>query len=353
MDIGIVGGGINGLCCALRLARQGHYVCVYERGKILNETSCASSKLLHGGLRYLENREFRLVREALRERDAWIRSYPEIAKPLRLIIPVYRHARRPGWMIGAGLFIYDYLAGKSLMPKAEKLSSEEIRMKAPAIRHEGLLGGYAFSDGQMDDYALGDRIAEEAERIGVIINENTEIIKIDTEGSITTSKGVMICYDRVVNIAGPWTEQLLQRSGITIPYHLDLVKGSHIILSEPCSQAWLFEVPGERRVFFVLPWKGKTLIGTTEVRQTLDDTIECSHDERDYLFNAYRYYFAESDTRVISSFAGLRPLLKSTKDPNKATREYAILRYGKLVVVLGGKWTTAMALAEKVIKELR
>jgi glycerol-3-phosphate dehydrogenase len=353
MDIGIVGGGINGLCCALQLARQGHFVCVYERGKILNETSRASSKLLHGGLRYLENREFRLVREALRERDAWIRSYPEIAKPIRLIIPVYRHARRPGWMIGAGMFIYDYLAGISLLPKAQKLSYEEIRMKAPAIRQEGLIGGYAFSDGQMDDYTLGGKIAEEAERIGVIIKENTEIGKIDTEGSIMTSRGMKICYDRVVNIAGPWTEQLLQRSGITIPYHLDLVKGSHLILSEPCSQAFLFEVPGERRVFFVLPWKGQTLLGTTEVRQSLNDTIGCSNEEYDYLIKAYRYYFTKSDAQVISSFSGLRPLLKSSNDPNKATREYAILRYGKMVAVFGGKWTTAMALAEKVTKKLR
>lgn len=126
MDIGIIGGGINGLCCAWQLARQGHRVQLYERDQLMSATSRSSSKLLHGGLRYLENREFRLVREALRERDAWIKRAPHLAKPLRLVMPIYQHSRRPGWMVGMGLFVYDHLGGKSILPKATRLTAQEL-----------------------------------------------------------------------------------------------------------------------------------------------------------------------------------------------------------------------------------
>jgi glycerol-3-phosphate dehydrogenase len=172
VDIGIVGGGINGLCCAWSLAKQGHQVHLYERDKLMHATSAASSKLLHGGLRYLENREFRLVREALRERDAWIRRAPHLAKPLRLVMPIYAHSRRPSWMIALGLFLYDHVAGKSLFPKAKRLSKQELIRRDPILKPEGLQGGYEFSDGQMDDRALGMWVAEQAKQAGVDITEN-------------------------------------------------------------------------------------------------------------------------------------------------------------------------------------
>lgn len=155
MNIGIVGGGINGLCCAWQLAEQGHRVDLYERDTIMNATSRASSKMLHGGLRYLENGEFRLVREALRERDDWIRRTPQLAKPLRLVMPIYHESRRPTWMIALGLFLYDSLAGESLLPKAKRLSSRELARRDPELITEGLQCGFEFSDGQMDDHALG------------------------------------------------------------------------------------------------------------------------------------------------------------------------------------------------------
>lgn len=352
MDIGVVGGGINGLCCAWRLASQGHQVSIYERGRLLNATSSASSKLLHGGLRYLENGEFRLVREALRERDAWIRRVPKIAKPIRLVMPVYKESCRPGWMISTGLFLYDHLAGKSFLPKAKHMSSKDILQRDPAIKSSGLLGGYEFSDGQMDDKALGQWVAEQISSLGVTIAEHSEVTSVATDGSIKFAGHQCVVHDRVLNVTGPWAEQLLRRSGVKSPYKLDLVRGSHLIFAEACKQAYLLEVPGERRIFFVLPWKGKTLIGTTEVRQTFEDPVICNEEEKRYLLNAYRHYFSSNAPEVIDSFAGLRPLLHSADDPSKATREYALYRNGKLLTVLGGKWTTAMALAEKVLQEL-
>ena len=137
-----MGGGINGLCCAWQLAKQNHQVRLYERDQLMYATSRSSSKLLHGGLRYLENREFRLVREALRERDAWIKRVPHLAKPLRLVIPIYQNSRRPSWMVGLGLFLYDHLAGKSDLPRATRLSALEMTRRDPSLNPIGLQGGF-------------------------------------------------------------------------------------------------------------------------------------------------------------------------------------------------------------------
>jgi glycerol-3-phosphate dehydrogenase len=348
MEIGIVGGGINGLCCAWQLGKQGHQVHLYERDTLMNATSCASSKLLHGGLRYLENREFRLVREALRERDAWIQRAPRFATPLRVVMPIYSHSRRASWMMALGLFLYDRLAGKSLLPKAKRLSKEDLIKRDPALDSVGLQGGYEFSDGQMDDRALGMWVAEQAIQAGVSIIENTEVANITLEGQITTVKGERHKYDRLINVAGPWAQNLLERSKLLMPYQLDLVRGSHLILGQPCAQAYLLEAPNDGRIFFVLPWQGKTLVGTTEVRQALEDKIECSLEEQSYLLNAWGQYFPSVQANILETFAGLRPLLRGSQDPSKITREYAIHRNGNLVTVMGGKWTTAMALANKV-----
>ncbi|NTV89671.1 MAG: FAD-dependent oxidoreductase, partial [Clostridiales bacterium] len=344
MDIGIVGGGINGLCCALYLARQGHRIQLYERDRIMQATSKASSKLLHGGLRYLENGEFRLVREALYERDAWIRRVPEFARPIRLIIPIYKESRRSAWFISIGLFLYDHLAGISILPKARYVTLYDILDNDPFLTPVHLTGGFSFSDGQMDDFSLGHWISEQAEMLGVKIFEQTEVQSLNIDGAITMVNGNTIYHDRVLNITGPWAERLLQSSGIKAQYKLDLVRGSHLVLAASCRQAYILEVPGERRIFFVLPWNGKTLLGTTEVRQTLDDPIACTEHEQSYLMMAYRFYFPETLPVVEDTFAGLRPLLYSANDSNKATREYTIHKTGKLLTVFGGKWTTAMAL---------
>lgn len=348
MDIGIVGGGINGLCCAWQLAKQGHRVHLYERDKLMHATSAASSKLLHGGLRYLENREFRLVREALRERDAWIRRAPHLAKPLRLVMPIYGHSRRPSWMIALGLFLYDHLAGISLLPKAKHLSAQDLLRRDPTLKREGLQGGYEFSDGQMDDQALGLWVRDQAKQAGVNIAENLAVTAITPDGLITTETGETHRHDRLINVAGPWAQHLMQQSGLDSPYQLDLVRGSHLILERPCAQGYLLEAPNDRRIFFMLPWQGNTLVGTTEVRQALAEKVECSQEEQTYLLDAFAHYFPSIQPRIVSTFAGLRPLLRSAQDPNKATREYAIHRTGNLVSVFGGKWTTAMALANKV-----
>jgi len=345
--IAVVGGGINGLCCAWRLAESGHTVTLYERGQIMEATSRASSKLLHGGLRYLENGEFRLVREALRERDAWIRRAPHLAWPIRLVLPIYRGARRPRWMVALGLFAYDRIAGRTDLPKATWLTAAQLMDRDPSLRSQDLVGGYEFSDAQMDDHALGLWVAEQARSAGVTIREGVQVDAVSATGEVTVI-GETLSYDRIINVAGPWAVKLLEQSGLHSPFRLDAVRGSHITLAIPCAQPYLLEVPGERRIFFVLPWQGATLIGTTEVRQSLDEPITCSDAERSYLLAAYRHYFPTQHPVVTGSFAGLRPLIHSSEDLNRMTREYAIHREGQLVSVLGGKWTTALSLAQGI-----
>lgn len=353
MRIGIVGGGINGLCCAWVLAKAGHEVDLYERGTLASQTSRTSSKLLHGGLRYLEQYQFRLVREALKERDAWLQRVPELTKPLRLVLPIYQGSQRKRWLVGAGLFLYDRLAGKSILPPAQWLSADTLLQRDPHLKADGLVGGYAFSDGQMDDYRLALWVAEQARQVGANLHEHAEVSAIDTQGHVTVT-GDTYTYDKVVNVGGPWAVTLLEQSGIPSPYRLDTVRGSHLVLERECQQAYLLEAPDERRIFFVLPWQGKTLVGTTEVRQQPDEPVECSAAERDYLLAAYDHYTTTpvSTANVSSDFAGIRPLLYSAADPGKASREYALERQGQLLNVFGGKWTTSLALAHKVQQQL-
>jgi len=209
------------------------------------------------------------------------------------------------------------------------------------------VGGYEFSDAQMDDYALGLWVADKARAAGVTIREGFPVHAVSTNGALTVN-GETLTYDRIVNVAGPWAVKLLEQSGLRSSFQLEAVRGSHLKLATPCSQAYLLEVPGERRISFVLPWKGSTLIGTTEMSQSLDEPITCSDTEREYLLSAYMHYFPTQRPEVTGSFAGLRPLIHSSDDPNRMTREYAVHRDGQLVSIFGGKWTTALSLARHV-----
>ena len=348
--IAIVGGGINGLCCAWELARQGHDVELFERGRLMHETSRASSKLLHGGLRYLETLQLRLVREALAERDQWFERAPQWARPLSIVIPIYRHGKRSRWQFGLGLWLYRRLAGQSPHRDYQWLPAKELTEIDPDLNPNGLIGGYRFTDGQMDDQHLGLWVAEQAKQAGARLHEQAPVERIDSQGRLWQQGEEARQFDNVVNVAGPWAEHLARNSGLSLTHGLDLVRGSHLVLNRPCRQAYLAEHPQDRRIFFILPWKEGTLLGTTEVRQGLDEPIACGDAEADYLLDAFGRIVqpAAPATEIRERFAGLRPLLRSHGNANRASREYAIERTGNAINVLGGKWTTAPALARKL-----
>ncbi len=353
MKIGIIGGGINGLCVAAEALKKDHEVTLFERGSLMSETSANSSKLLHGGLRYLENAEFRLVRESLKERKYWLNKSTELARPLRFYLPVYKTSRRPAWMVRVGLYLYDILAGKHTIQKHRRENIDQFSQQFPEFNKSNLSALYSYSDGQMDDRKLGLMLADELRSNGCRIIENSPVAKLDKDGSLQLESGECHQFDKVINVAGPWAEVLLKRSNIDCENHLDLIRGSHIIIDRPLGSGFILEVPNEDRVFFVLPHNEKTLVGTTEVRQSIDEPIRASSEEIKYLLASYQHYFnngvTESD--IIGNYAGLRPLLISHKNPNKASREYVIEKSGKVISVFGGKWTTSRALGEKLVSK--
>ena len=349
--VAVIGGGINGIMTAWALQYAGCTVEIFERGHLMSATSSASTKLLHGGLRYLENGEFRLVREALHERAWWIAQAPHVAHPLQLILPVYGWSRRSRFTLGVGLGLYGLLAGGQALGPSRWHSREALLRLQPDLCAEDLRGGFSFYDGQMDDHALGLWAAEQAITAGVHVHENSPIERITADGGVITASGRQT-FDQVVNVAGPWAVRLLALSDIPCRHTLDLVRGSHLILNRPCPTGMLAEVRDERLVAFILPWKGRTLVGTTEVRQDLEDEPTCSTAERDYLLAFHnrmlRTPVVASD--ISGTFAGIRPLLRSADDASRATREYAIEDHGQVISVFGGKWTTARALGQQVAK---
>ena len=349
MDVAVVGGGINGLCSAWELASRGHSVALYERGALLGETSSASSKLLHGGLRYLENREFRLVREALRERSWWLENAPGRANTVALWLPVYDGVSRPRWLLRLGLWLYDRLAGSANIADHRWYGRDQVLARCPSLKAEGLRGAFLFHDGQMDERRLGEWVVEQARASGVAIHVDHPVNRISTEGWLEGG-GERHRFDRIINATGPWAVRLLEASGLHPAVQLDQVRGSHILFDRHLDAGFLLQVPGERRIFFVLPYQGRTLVGTTEVRQSLGQRISCSDREIDYLLMAYNAYFAEPrvPADVAETFAGLRPLIRSSEDPGLATRDYLVERKGALINVYGGKWTTARALGRSV-----
>jgi glycerol-3-phosphate dehydrogenase len=199
----------------------------------------------------------------------------------------------------------------------------------------------------MDDNALGLWAADKARKAGVVIRTETKVQLISTDATLK-SDGKCYAFDVIVNVAGPWARQLLDASAIPTRHDLDLVRGSHLLLHGDCRSALLLQAPTDGRACFILPYQGNTLVGSTEVRQTLSDPIECNAEETSYLQELYNFYFPTQNAEVIGKFSGIRPLIRSHTNPNKATREYGIEKSGKVISVFGGKWTTARALGLRV-----
>ena len=354
MRIAVIGGGINGIMTAWELCKHHHDVTLFEKDTLMSQTSSASSKLLHGGLRYLENFEFRLVKEALRERQWWINQAPDLAQPLKIFIPVYKRSRRPAWLYKIGLYLYDLFAGKQNIGKHQNHNKASMQGLCPELKINGLVKGFSYYDGQMDDYQLGLWAADQVKQYkNFTVIEETAIDRVNVNGEVVYN-GNKKKFDKVINISGPWAYKLLKDSDIDSDYELDLVRGSHIVVNRKLDHGYFLEVPGERRIFFVLPYKGQTLIGTTEVRQKISDEIKPTQSEILNLLSAYNHYFVDSisEEDVVNSFAGVRPLVKSSNNANKATREYAIQTNKNLISVFGGKWTTTRQLAKKIVKTI-
>ena len=349
----VVGGGINGAGIAWELARRDYSVTLYEKGVCGAQTSSATTKMIHGGLRYLEHLQFALVRESLRERAWLLANLPELVRPLEILLPMYRDSPRSRIVVRVGLSLYDRLAGNAKIARHRSLPVQELLERAP-LRDEGLRGGFSYWDAQVDDFALVRTVVASAIREGARVRERTRVEALVRDGDqwIVRTAGDEERFELVVNAAGPWMNELLRANGIAAPYVLSLVRGSHIVLHERVSESGLLlQSTTDRRVFFVLPWRGTTLVGTTEVVQSEPlDGVQASEEEIEYLIERFNRYFRAPIGRgdIRSTFAGVRPLVGRATDPSAIGRDFRVVRDGNVINVFGGKMTTFLPLARKV-----
>jgi glycerol-3-phosphate dehydrogenase len=351
--VAIVGGGINGTGAAWELARRDYEVTLFEKGRCGGETSSRTTKMIHGGLRYLERMHVALVRESLRERAWLLANLPELVKPLEILLPMYRDSPRFRAIVKTGLLLYDRLAGDENIARHRSLTAEELLQRAP-LRDTDLRGGFSYWDAQVDDLALVRTVVASARKEGAVIREHTRVDALVRDGDewIVRTPTDETRFDLVINAAGPWMNELLRANGIEASYVLSLVRGSHLVLARPVSRSGLLlQSTSDRRVFFVLPWKGTTLVGTTEVVQHQPpDHVRASDEEIDYLIERFNRYFRDPIGRadVRSTFAGVRPLVGRASNPSAIGRDSRVVRSGNVINVFGGKMTTFMALARSV-----
>ncbi|MGK2284489.1 glycerol-3-phosphate dehydrogenase [Pedomonas sp. V897] len=372
IDLFIVGGGINGAAVARDAVGRGLSVFLAEQGDYASATSSASSKLIHGGLRYLEQREFRLVRESLRERDVMLRIAPHLVEPIRFLVPVTRRQRRPGWVVRLGLWLYDRLASSAVMPPSGRLDPADFA--ATGLRTDALTAILHYSDCQVDDARLTLSTLLDARARGATIRNYCKVAAITpvAEGYRITcidedGRDFVVSARAVVNAAGPWADPVLRLlpGYETATPRIRLVRGSHIVVPMPegASQDAFTLLNDDRRVVFVLPWLGGRyrVIGTTDVDHPgAPDTPVCTPAERDYLLAAYNRFFAQSLEAgdIIWSWSGVRALVDDgTSNPSAVSREYRLeaIRHGTgmFLSVLGGKLTSHRPLAEAVMRHLR
>ncbi len=360
-DALVVGGGINGAGIARDLAGRGLRVVLCEKDDLASHTSSCSTKLIHGGLRYLEYYEFSLVRKALAEREGLLRSAPHIMWPLRFVMP-HDPGMRPVWMIRAGLFLYDHLAKREVLPGSRTINLRQHPAGVPL--KPGFTKGFVYSDGWVDDARLVVLNALGAAELGATVLTRTACVEAQRGAStwqavLKSGDGLtrQVTARALVNAAGPWAAQFLaQHAHVPQAKSLRLVKGSHIVVRKifEHDHAYIFQNP-DKRIIFAIPYEGDfTLIGTTDVEHRgAIGAAQIDASEIAYLCEQASRYFARSvqPADVVWSYSGVRPLLDDESgDPSAVTRDYSLelnADQAPLLSVWGGKITTFRKLAEE------
>ena len=359
-DLFIIGGGINGAGLARDAAGRGLSVCLADKGEIGGATSSWSTKLIHGGLRYLENYEFKLVRESLKERETIYKIAKPISKPIPFIIP-YVDKIRPAWLIKMGLFLYDNLGGKTIIPKSNTL---DISKKLPNILKKKYKTGFQYFDVQIDDKKLTKLNIKSAKKYKAKVLEYNKVKKAEIYGNewvIHLQKGEKIKSKILINASGPWINETLKKNlKIKSKNKIRLVKGSHIITKKLYKKDVAFTFQNtDKRIIFVIPYKKKfSLIGTTEVEVKSPENKEISKKEIQYLIRSVNNYLEKqiSTKDIVDSYSGIRPLIEDFNQASKVTRDYIfdlnIIKKLPLLSIYGGKLTTYRKLAENVLLDL-
>ena len=367
LDVFVIGGGINGASVARDAVGRGFSVALAEMNDLASGTSSAATKLIHGGLRYLEHYEFRLVHEALAEREVLWASAPHIIWPLRFVLPHHK-GLRPAAVLRAGLALYDYMGGRRLLPPTKTLDLKRDEAGKPLKPGYGL--AFEYSDCWVNDARFVVLNARDAADRGATIHVRTKVVSARREDGGWTvdldgEAGRQTVRARVlINAAGPWVDHVINQAlGKNGVHNVRLVQGSHIVVKKlyDHDRCYFFQ-NGDGRIFFAIPYEDDfTLIGTTD-RDYKDDPkdVKITPEETDYLLKAANEYFARTVTRddIVWSYSGVRPLYDDgASAAQEATRDYVLkvegdAATGAVVNVFGGKLTTSRRLAESVLEKI-
>ena len=360
-DLLIIGGGINGVGIARDASGRNLKVTLVEKGDLASQTSSWSTKLIHGGIRYLEHYEFRLVRESLREREVIKEIAPQITKPIRFVMPHVAHLRH-SWLIRIGLLLYDWLGGFITLPKSRYVNLAQDYKDNP-IKSE-YTKGYEYSDLQIDDSRLVLLNAQDAINRGARIYTNISVIKAERFQEfwrVTLSNSEVIECKVLVNASGPFVLDVLKNiCNIETKKSLRLVQGSHIVVKKlyEGDQAYILQLE-DKRIIFLIPYQKKfTLIGTTDKEVSTYINPQITNEEKEYLINSANLFLKSSITSkdIVWTYAGIRPLVNDfSENASKVTRDYEFdldKTKAPILSIFGGKLTTYRKLSEHALKKI-
>lgn len=357
-DICVIGGGIQGAGIAQAAALSGLSVALVEKTSWGAGTSSKSSKLIHGGLRYLQSGQISLVRESLKERRTLLNIASDIVRPNWFYLPVYKSNQHKSWQIGLGLFLYRLLAGWNNLAGFRRIPRSQWK-SLKGLNSAGLKTVYAYQDGQTDDRTLTSRVAQSAKSHGATLHCPAQLVSAEK-----TYKGYSIRLDLngerktiycryLVNAAGPWANMVAQRIQPVPPtIDVDLVQGTHLEFTQQLSDhCFYLEARQDHRAVFVMPYKGGTLLGTTETLFNGNpDQVHPTSEEIEYLLEVIRFHFPHFKHDPVEAWAGLRVLPESDKTPFSRSREVQIIQGENYLAVYGGKLTGYRATADKAVK---
>ena len=370
-DIAVIGGGINGAGIARDAARRGLRVILLEKNDFGSGTSSWSSRLIHGGLRYLEHGEIPLVFESLSERRCLLDIAPHLVKPLKLTIPIFSGGRRSRFLIRLGMLAYDLLSLGRNMPRHRMLSRDEMIREIPSVKQDGLVGGAQYYDAQV---VFAERLVLEnviaASEAGATVRNYSSVIGVNVQrGAVNslqyvdqaTAEESEIRARVIINAAGPWVDRVLATVNREMKQYMGGTKGCHIVVGEfdgaPDSALYV-EAKADGRPYFIIPWNDQFLIGTTDIRYEGDPgEVTASKAEVDYLLAEANHVFPAAGLGredIHYAYAGVRPLPRRQKGPESAiTRKHIIQRHRRiargLFSIIGGKLTTYRNLAEQTV----
>jgi glycerol-3-phosphate dehydrogenase len=368
VDLLVIGGGITGAGIARDAALRGFRIALVDKGDFGSGTSSHSSRLIHGGIRYLEQRNFRLVFEASRERRVLLRIAPHLVRPLPFLFPVYRGGRVPGWKLRAGMWLYDALAAFRNVKAHRWLSAKQVRRAEPALKDRGLTGAALYWDAQTDDARLVLATMRSAARAGALVAnyaEATSLLKPDGRVRGAVVRDVLSGESRtvralvVVNAGGPWVDALRRMDDPAAPPLLRATKGAHVAVPRRRlghERAITLFSPIDGRVMFVLPWGDLSYIGTTDTdADAPPDGVRVTADDVTYLLRSANAAFPDAHLAandVVSVWAGLRPLLRQDQAaaPSQVSREHRVVESAQgMITIAGGKLTTYRVMARDVV----